>query len=60
MDTVGAGRTIAQPVLNTVLIYDHGSLHGRGLSREPVAYALEIPAARVSRGWLYYDPPIRS
>jgi hypothetical protein len=57
MNTISAGRAHAKPVLDLVLVNNHGALHGCSLSGEPVANLLEIPSSGVLICWLHNDPP---
>ena len=57
MNAISAGRAHTKPVLDLVLVNNHGALHGCSLSGEPVANLLEIPSSGVFICWLHDDPP---
>jgi hypothetical protein len=59
MNTIGAGRAHTKPVLDLVLVNNHGALHCGRLSWEPVADLLEVAASGVFICWLHNDPPKR-
>ena len=58
MNAARAGGTHAQPVLDAVLVDNHGPLDGGGLAGQPEADLLEVATARVLVRGLNNDPPV--